>query len=241
MNGVLIAQGESGGAAAAGMRTCAVQRLGRIGFREGWRRQLEWVEAVKRGDASDGLLFAEHPATITLGRNADRSNILASRELLERRGIAVEETDRGGDVTFHGLGQVVGYPILDLKFWRRDVGAYLRSLEEVTIGALGEFGIEAKRLSGCTGVWIGGAKIAAIGVHLSRWVTSHGFALNVSTNLDDFGLIVPCGIPKPVTSMQQALGSAPPTERVVDALIRHFGSVFERVPVGAASRPADSG
>ena len=234
MSGARIPREQSGGAAAAEMRTCSVQRLGRVGFREGWRRQLEWVEAVKRGDAGDGLLFVEHPATITLGRNADRAHILASRDLLERRGIAVEETDRGGDVTFHGPGQVVGYPILDLKFWRRDVGAYLRSLEEAMIGALGEFGIAAGRLDGCTGVWVGGAKIAAIGVHLSRWVTSHGFALNVSTNLDDFELIVPCGIAKPVTSMQRALGAAPPIERVIDALVRHCGAAFERVPVEAA-------
>ena len=239
MSGARIPREQSGGAAAAEMRTCSVQRLGRVGFREGWRRQLEWVEAVKRGDIGDGLLFVEHPATITLGRNADRAHILASRDLLERRGIAVEETDRGGDVTFHGPGQVVGYPILDLKFWRRDVGAYLRSLEEAMIGALGEFGIAAGRLDGCTGVWVGGAKIAAIGVHLSRWVTSHGFALNVSTNLDDFELIVPCGIAKPVTSMQRALGAAPPIERVIDALVRHFGAAFERVPVEAAC--ADGG
>lgn len=210
-----------------------VRRLGRIGFREGWRRQLEWVEAVKRGEAGDQLLFAEHPATITLGRNADGANILASPELLAKRSVAVEKTDRGGDVTFHGPGQVVGYPILDLKFWKRDVGAYLRHLEEALIGALGEFGITAGRCGGCTGVWIGGAKIAAIGVHLSRWVTSHGFALNVSTNLADFGLIVPCGIAKPVTSMQRAAPPAPPMERVIDVLVRHFSLAFEREPIEA--------
>ncbi len=241
MNGALMAKDNSGGATAAGTRACAIRRLGAVGFRQGWRLQLEAAAALKRGDAGDRLLFAEHPATITLGRNADGANILASPELLERRGIAVEETDRGGDVTFHGPGQIVGYPILDLKFWRRDVGAYLRNLESVMIGALGEFGIAAGRLDGCTGVWVGGAKIAAIGVHLSRWVTTHGFALNVSTNLDDFGLIVPCGIPKPVTSMQRVLRSAPPQERVVDALVRHFCLAFERVPVEAASRPVNSG
>lgn len=215
------------------MRTCTVRRLGRIEFREAWRRQREWVEAVKRGEAGDQLLFVEHPATITLGRNADGSNILASPELLAKRGVAIEETDRGGDATFHGPGQVVGYPILDLKFWKRDVGAYLRQLEEALIGALGEFDIAAGRRGGCTGVWIGGAKIAAIGVHLSRWVTSHGFALNVSTNLDDFGLIVPCGIAKPVTSMEREAPPAPSPARVINALVRHFGRAFEREPVEA--------
>lgn len=211
------------------MRACTVRRLGLIGFREGERRQREAVEALKQGNAGDQLLFMEHPTTITLGRNADDSNILASRALLDQRGIAVEETNRGGDVTLHAPGQIVGYPILDLKFWRRDVGAYLRNLEDATIGALGEFDIQAGRLGGCTGVWVAGAKIAAIGVHLSRWVTSHGFALNVSTNLDDFGLIVPCGITKPVTSMERVLGSAPPMERVIDALSSHFSRAFDRV------------
>jgi len=229
MSSTLISEKESGGLAAAGTRTCAVQHLGLVDFREGWRRQLEFVEAVKRGEASDQLIFVEHPATITLGRNANRSNILASQDALAERGVALEETDRGGDVTFHGPGQIVGYPILDLKFWRRDVGAYLRALEDVLIRALDEFGIKAGRLDRCTGVWVDGAKIAAIGVHLSRWVTSHGFALNVSTNLDDFGLIIPCGITKPVTSMQRVLGTAPPSGQVTAALARHFGLVFERV------------
>ncbi len=231
MSSARIFQKEPGRAAVDGMRTCTVRRLGAVEFREGCRLQLESAAAVKRGDTGDQLLFTEHPATITLGRNADGSNILAPRERLERRGIAVEESNRGGDVTFHGPGQIVGYPILDLKFWRRDVGGYLRNLESVMIGALGEFGIATGRLDGCTGVWVDGAKIAAIGVHLSHWVTTHGFALNVSTKLDDFELIVPCGIPKPVTSMQRVLGSAPPQERVVDALVRHFCLAFERIPV----------
>ena len=142
--------------------------------------------------------------------------------------MSIEETDRGGDVTFHGPGQVVAYPILDLKQWRRDVGAYLRALEEVIIAALAESDIRAGRVPGCTGVWVGDAKIAAIGVHLSRWVTSHGFALNVSTEMDHFELIVPCGLAKPVTSIEQALGAPVERSLVLDALGRQFGRVFER-------------
>ncbi len=229
MSSTLSSAKRSVGLAAAGARTCTIRHLGLVNFREGWQRQLVLVEAVKRGEAGDQLVFVEHPATITLGRNADRSNVLASPEALAELGIVIEETDRGGDVTFHGPGQIVGYPILDLKFWRRDVGAYLRALEDVVIRALDEFGIEAGRLDGCTGVWVDGAKIAAIGVHLSRWVTSHGFALNVSTNLDDFVLIIPCGITKPVTSMERVLGTAPASGQVSGALERHFGSVFDRV------------
>jgi lipoyl(octanoyl) transferase len=147
--------------------------------------------------------------------------------LLDRAGIEFHHTDRGGDVTYHGPGQVVGYPIVDLRKWKRDVVAYVRALEQVLIDALREFGIASERVQGATGVWTPGGKIAAIGVHISRWVTSHGFALNVETDLDYFRYIVPCGLTKPVTSMRALACSADRAE-VTAALARNFGRVFDR-------------
>ncbi len=210
------------------LAVCETHDLGRCGYREAWDLQLDLVLQRKAGSICDQLLFVEHPPTITLGRNADAANILAAPDLLRDQGIVVEETDRGGDVTYHGPGQVVAYPILDLREWRRDVGAYLRSLEEMIIGALSEFGIRAGRAGGMTGVWVEGAKVAAMGVHLSRWVTSHGIALNVTTNLSHFGFIVPCGLTKPVTSLERLLPRAPGRVAVIDALTRNFGAVFGR-------------
>ena len=215
---------------------CEVHDLRRCGYREAWDLQLELVQGRKAGTVCDQLVFVEHPPTITLGRNADSMHVLESPGRLRSLGIAVEETDRGGDVTYHGPGQVVAYPIMDLKQWRRDVGAYLRALEDVIMAALLDFGIRSRRERGLTGVWVDGAKIAAMGVHLSRWVTSHGLALNVETNLDHFRLIVPCGLSQPVTSMQQVLGRTPGRLAVIDALSRHFGSVFERSMRVAVSR-----
>jgi lipoyl(octanoyl) transferase len=173
------------------------------------------------------LLFVEHPHTITLGRNARIDNVLASAEVLERSGIAVHESNRGGDVTYHGPGQVVGYPILDLTEWKRDVRWYVRTVEQVIIDTLADFGIAAERSEGMTGVWTGGAKIAAIGVHISRWITSHGFALNVETDLKYFQYIVPCGLAKPVTSMR-ALGATAGREAVIERLAWHFLNIFNR-------------
>ncbi len=147
----------------------------------------------------------EHPHTITLGRNGHMENLLAHEEVLARAGVAFHHTDRGGDITYHGPGQIVGYPILDLRAWKRDVGAYVRAMEQVIIDTLADFGLMGERVPPWTGVWVAGAKIAAIGVHMSRWVTSHGFALNVTTDLSYFQYIVPCGLAKPVTSMA-ALG-----------------------------------
>ncbi len=207
---------------------CVVRDLGRAGYRETCDLQLDLSRERKKDQIGDQLLFVEHPPTITLGRNADLAHILADSEYLHGLGITVEETNRGGDVTYHGPGQVVGYPILDLKRWRRDVGAYLRSLEQVIMNALLDFGVSSQRVSGLTGVWVGEAKIAAMGVHLSRWVTSHGFALNVETELEYFGLIVPCGLQKPVTSLKQVLGWAPDRQTVLDSLSRHFGKEFGR-------------
>jgi lipoyl(octanoyl) transferase len=184
------------------------------------------VERRKRGEIADQLLFVEHPHVITMGRNARPENVLAVPELLSRAGVAYHETNRGGDVTYHGPGQIVGYPILDLREWKRDVVAYVRGIEQVIIDALAGFGIAAGRLAGATGVWVDDAKIAAIGVHISRWVTSHGFALNVDTDLSYFRYIVPCGLTKPVTSMR-AVGSNAAREEVMEALAAAFGRQFE--------------
>jgi lipoyl(octanoyl) transferase len=180
----------------------------------------------KQGTVGDHLLLLEHPHVITLGRNGHLENLLASDEILGRAGISFYPTDRGGDVTYHGPGQLVGYPILDLRDWKRDVGAYVRAVEQSLIDTLAEFAIEAGRIPKLTGVWVGDRKIAAIGVHLSRWVTSHGFALNVHTDLSYFQYIVPCGLTKPVTSMAQ-LGVRASLAEVSQVFAAHFGRVFE--------------
>ena len=165
--------------------------------------QQQLVAERASGARSPISLLLEHPHVITLGRNGHMENLLASDEILGRAGIAFHPTDRGGDVTYHGPGQLVGYPILDLREWKRDVGAYVRAVEQTIIDTLADYGIAAGRIPKLTGVWVGERKIAAIGVHISRWVTSHGFALNVSTDLSYFQYIVPCGLTKPVTSMAQ--------------------------------------
>jgi len=188
--------------------------------------QRELVEARKAGAVTDHLLLVEHPHVITLGRNGHLENLLASEEVLARAGIAFHPTDRGGDITYHGPGQLVGYPILDLREWRRDVGAYVRAIEQTIIDTLADYGIAAGRIPKLTGVWVGERKIAAIGVHLSRWVTSHGFALNVHTDLSYFQYIVPCGLTRPVTSMAQ-LGVRASVEEVLRTLAGHFGRVFD--------------
>jgi lipoyl(octanoyl) transferase len=180
----------------------------------------------KRGLVPDQLLLLEHPHVITLGRNGHLENLLADDDILARAGIAFHATDRGGDVTYHGPGQLVGYPILDLRDWKRDVGAYVRAVEETLIATLADFGIAAGRIPKLTGVWVGGRKIAAIGVHLSRWVTSHGFALNVSTDLSYFQYIVPCGLTRPVTSMA-ALGVRASLDEVGARLAVHFARIFD--------------
>jgi lipoate-protein ligase B len=209
------------------MRSCQVRELGRIGYREAFDLQQRLVAQRKSGAIGDQFLLVEHPHTITLGRNGHMENLLASEAALRAAGIAFVETDRGGDITYHGPGQVVGYPILDLREWKRDVGAYLRAIEQVMIDALADFGIRAGRAPGWTGVWTDGAKIGAIGVHLSRWVSSHGFALNVTTDLSYFRYIVPCGLTQPVTSMA-ALGVPAPLEDVHQRLTTRFGEVFGR-------------
>ncbi|HLX42833.1 MAG TPA: lipoyl(octanoyl) transferase LipB [Bryobacteraceae bacterium] len=208
-----------------GSPTCQVRDLGRMRYAEAFDLQRQLVEQRKRREIADQLLFVEHPHVVTMGRNGHDDNVLASPEVLDRAGIEFHRTDRGGDVTYHGPGQIVGYPIFDLREWKRDVVAYVRAIEQVLIDALGEFGIESGRVDGATGVWTDAGKIAAIGVHISRWVTSHGFALNVDTDLNYFRYIVPCGLTQPVTSMR-ALGSAATRNQVISAIERSFGRVF---------------
>jgi lipoyl(octanoyl) transferase len=208
------------------MRKCEVRELGRIGYGEALQLQERLVAARKRGEVPDQLLLLEHPHVITLGRNGDMKNLLASEDVLRRAGVEFHPTDRGGDITYHGPGQLVGYPIMDLREWKRDVGAYVRGVEQALIDTLAGYGIAAGRIAGLTGVWTGERKVAAIGVHISRWVTSHGFALNVRTDLSYFEYIVPCGLTKPVTSMAQ-LGVRASVEEVGRAFARHFGRVFD--------------
>jgi lipoate-protein ligase B len=215
--------------------SCWVVDLGRRDFVDAWVLQRRLVERRQRHEIPDVLLFVEHPPTYTLGRSGKRDHLIAGEEELRALPADFIETDRGGDITFHGPGQVVGYPILDLRQWIADVHAYLRALEEVLIQALGRFGIEAGREPGYTGVWHSGGKLAAIGVRVSRWVTSHGFALNVTTDLDYFRRIVPCGIVgRTVSSMARVLGAPIELDRVREQLTLSFGSVFARTMIRAA-------
>ncbi len=205
----------------------AVRRLGRVEYDHAWAVQRELVASRQAGHAPDTLLLLEHPPVITLGRSGETAHLLGSDAELERRGVALVETDRGGDITFHGPGQIVGYAIVDLAPRGRDLHRYLRDLESVLIRALAEFGIVAGRVEGLTGVWVGDAKVAAIGIRVARWVTHHGFALNVDTDLSYFDLIVPCGIAdRRVTSMKALLGDAIDREDVENALACAFESVF---------------
>jgi lipoyl(octanoyl) transferase len=206
-----------------------VRRLGRVGYQEGLDLQQQLVDQRKAGLIADQLLLLEHPAVITLGVKTrdDRSHVLATPEALAAAGVGLFETGRGGDVTYHGPGQLVGYPIFDLNPNRRDVHRYVRDLEEVLIRTVASFGISADRVPGLTGIWVGNEKLAAIGVRISRWVTSHGFALNVNTDLSQFNLIVPCGIAdKGVTSMARLLSRPIAIAEVEDAVVAAFGEVF---------------
>ncbi len=219
-------------------RPLEVRRLGVVPYDEALALQQSLVEERRAGRVSDVLLLLQHPAVITVGVKGDggRSNILVGGESLTGLGMEIRETGRGGDVTYHGPGQVVGYPIVDLQPDRCDVHRYVRDLEDVMIRACADFGLAATRLPGLSGTWIGAEKIGAIGVRISRWITSHGFAFNVSTNLDHFKLIVPCGISdRGVTSLEKASGRAIRIGEVEDVLVRHFASVFEREVVGQAT------
>jgi lipoyl(octanoyl) transferase len=232
--------------------------LGRVAYDEGLRLQAEIAALVTEGRLQNVLLLLEHPPVLTLGRNANRANVLASDELLARRGFTVHEINRGGDVTYHGPGQLVGYPIFDLRSLHNSSGGrmgpvdFVRGMEEALIRLCGEFGVRAGRIEGLTGVWCGvgpaeensseglpsaGRKIAAIGIHVSRGITSHGFAFNVTTDLRDFDLIVPCGIPDhPVTSLKNEFlrrevpqpAELPSLETVAHRAARYFGLVFDQ-------------
>jgi lipoate-protein ligase B len=210
-------------------RDCIVVWCGRLPYEEALELQMEICGLKRAGFEKDALLLLEHPPIITLGRNAKRDHLLVSETLLKSRGVGLWNVDRGGDITFHGPGQLVGYPILHLLAGERDVHAYMRNLEESLIRLLAIYGIEGTRDSSFTGVWTPDGKIAAMGVHISRWVTRHGFALNVNTDLSFYNLIVPCGIVgKGVTSMQKQLLRTLDLEEIANRYIAEFGSVFNR-------------
>jgi lipoyl(octanoyl) transferase len=216
-------------------KTCWVVNAGLVPYAWASNFQLNLVQARKAGAIPDTLVFCEHPHVITLGRNGHHEHLRASNHLLAQMHVEFHLSDRGGDITYHGPGQIVGYPILDLAEHKRDVRWYVGQLEEVMIRATADFGLAAKRVEGQHGVWLdsqGGSpdeKLGALGVHLSRWVTSHGFAYNVSTDLRYFDLIVPCGIAgKRATSLERALGRAVSPQEAERCLISHFGEIFEQ-------------
>lgn len=222
-------------------RRLVVRRLGRIGYADGVELQKALVQQRIAGEIDDTLLFVEHPPVITLGvkTRGNLANVRADAGVLAAQGVEIHETGRGGDVTFHGPGQLVGYPIIDLKPDRQDVHRYVRDLEEVLIRTAADFGLEAGRVKGFSGAWVGDAKLAAIGVRISRWVTSHGFALNVSTDLAGFGLIVPCGITdRGVTSLSALLGRDVAMAGVERFVVTHFAAVFDREAIEASGETA---
>ncbi len=235
------------------MTACLIVDLGLIGFEEAFALQRRIVAARKADAIGDVLLLCEHPHVITLGRSGKRENLLASERVLAQKGVEFHATNRGGDITYHGPGQIVGYPVIQLAAIRRDVVWYVRMLEEVMIRTCADFGIEARREEGKTGAWIdpqkkdspqraqssqsserreaAAEKIGAIGVHISRWVTSHGFAFNVATDLRYFELIVPCGIAeRKATSLEKVLGRAVKRNEAATKIVEHFGEVFGREP-----------
>jgi lipoyl(octanoyl) transferase len=222
------------------LSVCHTIDLGLIGYAEATALQSRVVAARKAGTIGDVLLLCEHPHVITLGRNGKREHLLAPEHVLRQKGVEFHATNRGGDITYHGPGQIVGYPIVNLGAIRRDVVWYVRSLEEVMIRVTAEFGVAAARVASKTGIWVqtpsGEEKLGAIGVHISRWVTSHGFAYNVSTDLRYFDLIVPCGIAdRKATSLEKLLGRAVSRSEAAPRTTKHFGEVFG-LQMKAASR-----
>jgi len=213
------------------VKICRMVDVGWMGYAEACELQKRVVAARKAGAIEDLLLLCEHPHVITQGRNGKREHLLASEHVLRQKGVEFHATDRGGDITYHGPGQIVGYPILNLSAIRRDVVWYVRMLEEAMIRATAELGVAADRVAGKTGIWVHGEnreeKLAAIGVHISRWVTSHGFAYNVSTDLRYFDLIVPCGIAdRKATSLEKLLGRSVESDEIAPRIAKHFGEVF---------------
>ena len=212
-------------------RTIEIQRLGMVPYADALALQQSLVDQRRAGTIGDRLLLLEHPHVLTLGVRGDggRGHILATDEALAARGVDIHETGRGGDITYHGPGQIVGYPILDLKPDRCDVHRYVRDLEAVLIRTAADYGVEAGRVDGLTGVWVGREKLAAIGVRIARWITSHGFAFNVTTDLEYFNLIVPCGITGGgVTSLERATGKPVSMADAEAAVAAHFSQVFMR-------------
>lgn len=210
-------------------RKLLIKKLGRVEYGAALVVQKETELAVKAGQQPDTILLLEHPHTLTVGRRGDSAGILISPESLQARGVTVFESNRGGKITYHGLGQIVGYPIINLSPDREDVHAYVRDLEEVLIRTLADFEIQAFRIDGLTGVHTARGKVAAIGVHIARWVTTHGFALNVNTDLSFFNLIIACD-GEQVTSMDDLLGHEVDMNEVEDRIIAHFSEVFEMQP-----------
>ena len=212
------------------MNPLEVRRLGLVPYADGLELQRTLVEERRAGRIPDTLLLLQHPHVVTVGvKKEGRSHILATPEQLAARGVEVFDTGRGGDVTYHGPGQIVGYPILDLNPDRRDVHKYVRDLEEVMVRVCADYGLTAGRVKGMSGAWVGDAKIGAIGVRISRWITSHGFAFNVTTDVEFFNLIVPCGIAdRGVTSLASLIGRVPALSEVEDRFVEHFAGVFDR-------------
>ena len=211
------------------MRSCDLRQLHLVTYENGMKLQQKLIEMRQRDEVADQLLLLEHPPVITLGRGGDSRNLLASPEMLRKQRVRFFETTRGGDITYHGPGQIVGYPIVHLGEGNRDVRKYVTRLEEVLIQTVAEYGITAERIVGKRGIWVGNRKIAAIGVRIARWVTSHGWALNVSTNLDHFGLITPCGLAGAgVTSIEQETEREAPLDEVRGVLARKFAEIFDR-------------
>jgi lipoyl(octanoyl) transferase len=227
------------------MNLLLVVDLGLISYGEAYSVQERTIAARKAHAIADVLLLCEHPHVITLGRNGKRENLLASEHVLRQKNVELHDTNRGGDITYHGPGQIVGYPILDLSRIKQDVHWYVRMLEEVMIRASADFGVSAYRVPGKTGVWVQAAsteeKLAAIGVHISRWVTSHGFAYNVSTDLRYFDLIIPCGInDRKATSLEKLLSRSVAAAEVKQYLVRYFGEVFNLEPRGVSRSELNS-
>ena len=224
------------------MKALDVRRLGLVRYADGLELQRALVEERRANRIPDTLLLLQHPHVVTIGvKKEGRRHIVATPEQLSARGVEVFETGRGGDVTYHGPGQIVGYPILDLNPDRRDVHKYVRDLEEVMIRVCADYGVNAGRVKGLSGAWVGDAKVGAIGVRISRWITSHGFAFNVTTDVDFFDLIVPCGIAdRGVTSLAREIGRTPEIADVEARLIARFVEVFESVPAAALASSAPS-
>jgi lipoyl(octanoyl) transferase len=213
-------------------------RLGTVDYDKAHELQRTLQAKRIEGAVEDVVLLLEHPPVLTLGRSAKNEHILASKEMLAARGISVHEVGRGGDVTYHGPGQLVAYPIIDLKPDRKDVRKYVWTLEEAMIRTCGDFGIDATRIRGLNGTWVGERKVGAVGVRISRWVTMHGLALNANSNLNDFQLIVPCGIEdKAVTSLSNELDRAVTVDDVTTPLATHFASLYDDKPVWTDTLP----